>query len=118
MTRAAIVIGWGQAIPGREQKALMVFNEAIQYYTRLQQQGEIESFEPVLLAPHGGDLNGFLLVHGDREKLGRLRQQEEFIRLNARAALVVQNFGVIDASVGEELQRQFADFQAQVADLA
>jgi hypothetical protein len=118
MTKAAMVIGWGQVVRGREQKALMVFNEAIQYYTRLQQQGEIESFEPVALAPHGGDLNGFLIVRGDSEKLGRLRHQEEFLRLNARAAQIVDNFGVIDAYIGEELQRQFADFQAQAADLA
>ena len=65
MANAALVIGWGPVVPGREQKALQVFGEAIQYYTRLQQQGQIESFEPVALEPHGGDLNGFLLVRGD-----------------------------------------------------
>ena len=55
---AALFIGWGQAIPGREQKALQVFNEGIQYWSKLQQQGMIESFEPFLLEPHGGDLAG------------------------------------------------------------
>ena len=28
----------------------------------------IESFEPVFLEPHGGDLTGFILVRGDAEK--------------------------------------------------
>jgi hypothetical protein len=65
MANATLVIGWGPAVQGREQKALQVFSEAIQYYTRLQQQGQIDSFEPVALEPHGGDLNGFLLVGGD-----------------------------------------------------
>ncbi len=117
MATGALVIGWGPAVRGRELKALQVFNEAIQYYTRLQQQGTIESFEPVALEPHGGDLEGFLLIRGDREKLNALRTSEEFIRLYSRAALIVDNMGVITAFIGEELQRQFADFETLSSDL-
>src|SRR5437764_15379292 len=105
MANGALVIGWGSVIPGREQKSLQVFNEAIQYYTRLQQQGTIESFEPVALEPHGGDLAGFLLIRGDREKLNALHTSDEFIRLYRRSALIVDNMGVITAFIGEELQR-------------
>ncbi|HKO24806.1 MAG TPA: hypothetical protein VJY65_08715 [Chloroflexota bacterium] len=79
---------------------------------------EVESFEPDALEPHGGDLNGFLLVRGDREKLNRVRSSDEFIRLNNRAQLVVTNFGAVGAFVGEELNRLFSDFQAQASDLA
>ena len=118
MATGALMIGWGSVVPGREQKSLQVFNEAIQYYTRLVQQGTIESFEPVALEPHGGDLEGFVLVRGDREKLNALRTSEEFLRLNNRAALVVNNLGVINAFIGEELQRLFADFGAQAAELS
>ena len=117
MVTGALVIGWGAVVRGREQKALQVFNESIQYYTQLQQQGMIESFEPVALEPHGGDLLGFLIVRGDREKLNALRTSEEFLRLNNRAALVIDNLGVITAFIGEELQRQFADFQTQASEL-
>ena len=118
MATGALVIGWGPAVRGREHKALQVFNEAIQFYTRLQQQGTIESFEPVALEPHGGDLNGFLLIRGDREKLNALRISEEFLRLSNRAALIVDNFGVITAFIGEELQRLFADFGTQASELS
>ena len=118
MATSALMIGWGPVVRGREQKALQVFDEAIQYYTRLQQQGTIESFEPVALEPHGGDLNGFLLVRGDREKLNALRSSEEFLRLNNRAVQVVDNFGVVTAFLGEELQRLFADFQTQASELS
>ena len=117
MATGALVIGWGPPVRGRELKALQVFNEAIEYYTRLQQQGTIESFEPVALEPHGGDLNGFVLVRGDREKLNALRTSEEFLRLNNRAALVVNNLGVINAFIGEELQRLSADYPTWVNDL-
>jgi len=47
-----------------------------------------------------------------------LRTSEEFLRLNNRAALVVNNLGVINAFIGEELQRLFADFGTQAAELS
>jgi len=117
MTTGALVIGWGPPVRGRELKALQVFNESIQFYTRLQQQGTIESFEPVALEPHGGDLNGFLILRGDREKLNALRTSEEFLHLTNRAVQIVDNMGVITAFIGEELQRQFADFETLSSDL-
>ncbi len=117
MANAAIFIGWGAVIVGREQQSLQVFNEGIQYWTRLQQQGEIESFEPVALEPHGGDLAGCCLIKGDREKLSRLRHSEEWQRLNQRAVAVVSNLGVIDAHIGEGLQRLFAVGQEAATDL-
>jgi hypothetical protein len=43
---------------------------------------------------------------------------DEFYRLNSRAALIVENFGVVRAQIGEELQRQMAIFQEQFDDLA
>jgi hypothetical protein len=118
MATGALLVGWGGAVRGREQKALQVFTEAIGYYTQLQQQGTIESFEPVLLEPHGGDLNGFVLIRGDREKLNALRTSEEFIRLYRRAGLLVDNMGIINAFIGEELQRLFAISQTLVAELS
>ena len=117
MANAAIVIGWGPAVRGREHKALQVFNEAIQWYTQQQQQGAIESFEPVALEPHGGELNGFLIIRGDRDKLNQLRASDEFTRLNNRAGMVVDNLGVIGAYIGEGLQRLFADFDQQASEL-
>jgi hypothetical protein len=114
---SALFIGWGPAVRGREQKALQVFQEALQYYGRLQQQGDIQSFEPVALEPHGGDLAGFLLVKGDADKLARLRVSDEFIALNTRAQLIVEDFGVAGAFVGEGLQSLFEEFGKQAAAL-
>jgi hypothetical protein len=46
-----------------------------------------------------------------------VRYGEEFLRLHSRADLVVQYFGVVTAFTGDELQRQFSDFGAQVESL-
>lgn len=117
MANSALFIGWGDPVRGREQKSLQVFGEAIQYYTRLQQQGEIESFEAVALEPHGGDLQGFLLVRGDGEKLSRLRTTQEYTSLNLRAGLVVERFGVVGAYIGEDLNRLFSEFGTHATEL-
>lgn len=114
----AIFIGWGPPIPGRQQKASQVFEEAVQYWQQLRQRGEIESFSTYLLEPHGGDLSGFLIAQGDPDKLAHLRMSSEFIRINARAQAVVQHFGVVGASTGQELQQLFAMFEQISQDLA
>ena len=117
MADAVLFIGWGAVVPGREQTSLQVFNEGVAYWQRLQEQGEIDNFEAVTLEPHGGDLQGFVLLRGDREKLERARYSDEFQRLNARAGLVVTRLGVVAGFSGEALNRQFTSFQEHAAEL-
>jgi hypothetical protein len=59
VAEAGLFIGWGQVVRGREQRALEVWGESLQYWSELEGDGKLESFEVVLLTPHGGDLNGF-----------------------------------------------------------
>jgi hypothetical protein len=87
-------VGFGLPVRGRERQAIKLFNEVFEYYSRLQQEGEIESFEPVLLEPHGGELGGFFLLRGDQDKLARIRGSEEFERQTARGQLSVENIGI------------------------
>jgi len=111
MAGDALFLGWGPVVRGRELKAFDVFQETITYYTTLQQDGRIESFEPFLLAPHGGDLGGFIVLRGSRSSLDEIRSSEEFRRLVARAASIVDNVGVIDAYSGDVLAQQMALFR-------
>jgi hypothetical protein len=85
---------------GREAKGLEVFNEALAYYGRLEQEGVIEGFETVILEPHGGDLEGFILVRGSEEKLASLGVDDEFVRLSTRASLIVESVGVRRSATG------------------
>jgi hypothetical protein len=117
MADSGLFIGFGAPVRGREGKSLEVFNEAFEYYARLQQAGEIESFEPVLLEPHGGELGGFFLLRGDRDKLARVRGSEEFERLTARAQLMVENLGIVSAFLGERLMAEVTVFSQQVEQL-
>ena len=100
MADSGLFIGFGAPVRGRERQATKVFTEAFEYYSRLQQEGEIESFEPVLLEAHGGELDGFFLLRGDQDKLARIRSSEEFERLTVRAQLIVENLGIVGAALG------------------
>jgi hypothetical protein len=113
----ALFIGWGRTARGRERVALQVFNEAVAYFRERQEEGDFEAFEPVNLEPHGGDLYGFFLIRGDPESLARMRNSEDFNRIILRGDLVVENLGVVTASVGDEITQQFESFQEQASEL-
>lgn len=117
MADFGLFIGYGAPVRGRERQAITVFNEVFEYYSRLQQEGEIESFEPVLLQPHGGELGGFFLLRGDRDKLERIQSSEEFERYTARAQLIVENLGIVGAALGERLLSQMSLFTEQIEEL-
>jgi hypothetical protein len=118
MAGDALFLGWGPNVRGRELKGLEVFQEALEYYGRLQQEGRLESFEPVLVAPHGGDLGGFILARGERKALDEITSSPEFLRLTTRATAVVDDVGVIPAYTGEALAQQMAVFRTTSEELA
>jgi hypothetical protein len=118
MADHALFIGWGRTLPGREQQALQVFNEAMQYWGRLEAQGDIERFEAFSLGAHGGDLYGFALLRGDSAKLAQISISEEFVRLTTRADLTLERIGVVPAVTGDELIQLYALWQQQAKELA
>jgi hypothetical protein len=117
MAEMGVFIGWGAPVRGREAKGLEVFNEAVAYWGRLEQEGQIESFEVVLLYPHGGDLYGFAILRGSGESLDQLRASDDFNRLIARAGLIVERLGVVSAALGDSLAPQVEQYQQAVEEL-
>src|SRR3954452_4282036 len=108
MADRALFIGWGEVVRGRERQALENFNDTVALYGRAQQEGRIESFDVCLLDPHGGDIGGFLLVHGDAAPLYALTASDDFRRNMAAGTLIVDGLGVVDAAVGESIAREMA----------
>jgi hypothetical protein len=113
-----LFIGWGPVVRGREQTALKVFQETIEFHGKLQQDGMIDGFDAHLIAPHGGDLAGFIMLRGERSKLDDVRNSEDFELLIARAGSVVDQVGVLNAYSGEALGQAMGRFQAASAELA
>jgi len=118
MADHGLFIGWGAPVYGREEKGLGVFAESIEYYGKLEAEGRIESFAAALLDPHGGDLEGFVIIRGTREQMADLRGDAEFRRLVTRASLIVQSLGMVDAILGGELGREIGVYQEAAQELA
>ena len=118
MADAGLFIGFGNPVRGRESQAVELFNETLAWYGSLQEEGEIESFEPVFLEPHGGDLGGFFLIRGDAEKLATLRVSDEFTQFTIKASLCVDNIGVVGADLAGRLQKQMSFYTEQIGAIA
>jgi hypothetical protein len=101
MSKGVIFFGWNRSVPGREQISLQHFQEFTQYAGGLQASGAIDSFEPVLLTNHGGDLNGFFLIRGSMEQLSALRATEEWQMHVSRGGYHLDGMGVVEGVTGE-----------------
>jgi hypothetical protein len=115
MADNVLFIGWDRARAGKEKEALEAFAASMSFWSEAVAKGQIESFEPVLLDLHGGDLNGFVLIRGSADKLASLRDSDEFRDLLVRADMSVSGIGVVPGFTGERLGRELARFQRQIA---
>jgi hypothetical protein len=118
MADSALFVGWGTPVRGREQKSSTVFGEAVALWTKLESEGVIESWAAYFLGPHGGDLDGFFLLHGDREKLAIASASDEMTHVLERAAMVVDRLGVVPALTGGEIEAGMGRFLQNASELA
>ena len=108
MANQVLFLGWNRPSVGREQQAMELWGKTLEYYGKLQADGRIESFEPVILSAHGGDLNGFFLIRGDAEKLNEIRGEDAFLDFVVEANYCLDGFGVVTGWIGEGLEDIFA----------
>ena len=113
MADRVLFMSWGSPVPGREERGLEVFNEAIGICGRMQQEGRIESFDVVLFQPNG-DMNGYIQMHGSAEQIAAVHEDEEFQRNTADASLIVDKLRHIDGATNEEVARQMAMYQESI----
>jgi hypothetical protein len=101
MSFNVVFVGWNRAVPGREAASMELFQDFNQYLGGLQGAGTIDSFETVLLAAHGGDLNGFTLIRGEAGKLAAMQASDEWMKFNTRAGLVLEGNGTVNGATGD-----------------
>lgn len=108
MANRVLFIGWNRPVVGREQQAMNVFQRSMEYYSKLQTSGKIESFKPIMLAHHGGDLNGLIILKGDAKKLAEIREEATFVENTIEAAYCLDGFGIVSGYVGEGMMDIFS----------
>jgi len=108
MTSNAIVFGWDRSLPGREQLSGKHFQDFVAYLQAQKAAGKIESFDPVLLEPHGGSVNGFFLIRGTSQQIAAIAESPEWIQHQIRAQLHLDGSGswraVVGPAVGERMK--------------
>ena len=115
MSSNVILVGWNRSIPGREGTSAAHFQEFAQFIGGLQQTGAVQSFEAVLLDPHGGDLNGFFLIRGEPAKLAAVIASDAWSTHITRAALHMDGVGVIPGATGELVMERMALWSKLIA---
>ncbi len=111
MADNGIVIRWARPVAGREGHASELFNTFTTYLGKQQQQGNIENYEPVMLAPNGGPVGGYILVRGTRPALDKLSTSDDFLNLVTQATLVLKHVAIDHAYLGEALRTQMGRLQ-------
>ena len=101
MADRVIFMGWNRPVIGREQQAMQLFQKSMEYWEKQKSEGQIEDYEPVILTHHGGDLNGFVMIRGDAEKLSEVQKDGTFLDLTMEASYCLEGYGVIIGYVGE-----------------
>jgi len=114
MADRMLFICWGAPVHGREERGLEVFNESVGTYGRWQQEGRIESFDVVLLAPNS-EMAGYIELHGSAEQLNALRVSDDFARMTLNAQLIVENLCIVDGRTGEGIAEEVARYQDAVS---
>ena len=115
MADRVLFISWGTPVPGREERGLEVFNDAIGICGRMQQEGRIEKFDVALLDPNGGDLEGYVAVHGSAEQLAAVRADEEFLRNTLDAQNIVHRLRHTEGYTNEGVARMMELYQQSIA---
>jgi len=114
MADRVLFIGWGTPVRGREERALEVFNESVGLYGRMQQDGRIESFDLALLGSSSIH-NGYAQLKGDVAQIQAVQEDEEFQRVIADAALIVDDLNVLAGYTNAGVAAQMAMYAEAVA---
>ena len=117
MAEAGLCITFGEVVTGREKRALEVYGDTMEYFGRLQKDGQLERFDVAILGPTGGNRGGFWLLRGTAAQIDSLRRSDEYVQLIQRVQLDVHGLGVTDAFVDEGLVQIMGGYEKLLAEL-
>ena len=110
----ALFMGWDAPRTGRERQAGELFGSVVNYLATEQKKGTIDSFEPVLMAAHSGDLNGYFMIKGDHKRLDDLRASDDFLKIMMQAGFCLDGFGVVAAYHSDQVTELMGRWQQMV----
>lgn len=95
-----VVISWGLPPAGREGFAGELLMNRSAYLEKHKKSGKIDSYEILIMAPHGGDPAGLLIIRGAHQNLIWMLDDTEFQDQNMRAMSCLTHYAVLPAFGG------------------
>jgi hypothetical protein len=114
LASAVLFIGWDRPISGVDPKKAYghLLTEGIPFLKKL--EGKlVERIEPVALTPHGGDVNGFVLLFGERAKLDELRRTDDFEAFVMKMGDLFDGLAVVPGVNWEGIQAVMKRYEKQ-----
>jgi len=104
---AGLLIRWGQILPGREDQALTLFDESVNYFLSLIESGRITAFEPFLFTISDfEEEQGFFIVKGPVAEIFSLMDSDEYKTFVTKANLLLQHLQINMLNVGDGVTAQ------------
>lgn len=100
--------GWKGVVPGLEKMSRELGQETTEVLTKMASDGLIEKVFRYQLDPHGGDLNYFLIIIGEAQKLAQVRQDPKFRECIIKASYCLEGYGLVDGVTGETVAKRMA----------
>ncbi|MCC6622779.1 MAG: hypothetical protein IT385_16075 [Deltaproteobacteria bacterium] len=114
MATAVLFIGWDRPATTHPQDAWKHLTEkALPALDGFQREGHFESKELVALTAHGGDLNGFILLFGERDKLDALRRTDAFEAFSMDMSAHFHRYGVVPGLNGAGIAKVMERMRAR-----
>lgn len=115
MATAVLFIGWNRPHVGQEERAFNWLMTDGMPWLRAQEGKAFERLEILGLTAHGGDLNGCIILFGERARLDELRRTDEFEAFVMKMGGLFDRLGVVPGVNWEGIQAVMKRRQAQSA---
>jgi hypothetical protein len=100
-------IRFGKLVPGRERRAIELFEEGTRYFRDLYAKKVLTYFEPYFLMTSDHEAEtGFFILKGPATEIFKLMEEEPYLHLVQKAFVLVEHFQVDLLTVGEGIPAQ------------
>jgi hypothetical protein len=104
MSMSILFIGWNRPMAGMEEKAYGFLTSEGMAYLKSGQGTYFDKLDMFGLTAHGGDLNGMIVLTGERAKLDELRRTDGFEAFSMKMSSLFDRYGVVPGLNWEGIQ--------------
>jgi hypothetical protein len=106
-----LLVRYGKIVPGRETQAIELFDESRRYYEEKVAKKVLTYFEPFMFTTSDIDEEmGFFVLKGPIPEIFKLLEDEKYLWLMQKAAVLVEHLRVDFLTVGEAIDEQVERF--------